>query len=199
MDHSDHMSEAVGIAVAAIRGADPARVGAPTPSPPDTVGQLLNPQAVGLLLAQLSAERTDLDPSITNYDDAPYLVGHPGSQWAQLAADQGVVTARAWSDAAAWEGETTMAGHPMPAAAIGSMMTTEFVLHGWDLATATGQPFAVPEPLAATVLQGVEAIVGMGRDGGWFGPEVPVAETAPTLARALAAAGRNPSWTPPAA
>ena len=83
----------------------------------------------------------------------------------------------------------------MPAAAIGSMMTSEFVLHGWDVARATGQSFTVPEPLATTALAGVEAIAGMGRDGGWFAAEVEVPQDAPTLDRALALSGRDPAWT----
>jgi len=42
----------------------------------------------------------------------------------------------------------------------------------------------------------VEAIAGMGRDGGWFAPEVKVPGDAPTLDRALGLSGRDPGWTP---
>jgi uncharacterized protein (TIGR03086 family) len=84
----------------------------------------------------------------------------------------------------------------MPAAAIGSMMIAEFVVHGWDVAVATGQRVEVGAPLGEAVLEGVEAIAPMGRDGGWFAPEVAVPADAPTLDRALAASGRDPAWTP---
>jgi hypothetical protein len=35
----------------------------------------------------------------------------------------------------------------------------------------------------------------MGREGGWFGAEVDVAD-GPAFARALGASGRDPNWTP---
>jgi uncharacterized protein (TIGR03086 family) len=82
----------------------------------------------------------------------------------------------------------------LPAELAGGMVLGEFVLHGWDLARATGQSLTVPEPLAATVLAGVESIAGMGRDGGWFGAEVTVPAEAPTLDRAVGLSGRDPAW-----
>jgi uncharacterized protein (TIGR03086 family) len=194
MDHSDHMARGVEVAVAAIRGADPRRFGDPTPCSDYTVETLLHHLAFGLLLAQLGAERRDLDPSITDYEHAPYLVGAPEPDWAALAAAQGAATAAAWAEPAAWEGEASFMGNAMPAAAIGSMMTTEFVLHGWDLATATGQPFAVSEDLAAAALEGVRAIAPTGREAGWFAAAVELPAGASTLERVLAASGRDPSW-----
>ncbi len=63
MDHSDHMSQSIDIAVAAIRGADPARFDDPTPCAEFTVRKLLHHLAFGLLLAELAAERKGMDPS----------------------------------------------------------------------------------------------------------------------------------------
>lgn len=189
------MAQSIDVAVAAIRGADPARFGDPTPCADYTVEKLLHHLAFGLLLAQLGAERRDLDPSITDYEHAPYLVGVPEGKWAGLAAEQAVATARAWADPAAWEGDASFMGSPMPAAAIGSMMMSEFVVHGWDLATATGQEFSVPDGLAATALESVQGIAQMGRDGGWFAAEVELPAGASTLDRALATSGRDPGWT----
>jgi uncharacterized protein (TIGR03086 family) len=196
MDHADHLSQSVDVAVAAIRGADPARFDDPSPCAGFTVRKLLHHLAFGLLLAELAAERTGMDPSWTSFDEAPYLIGTPEAEWAALAAERGAAAARAWADPAAWEGETTFGGSPMPAAAVGSMMTAEFVLHGWDLARATGQPVTVSEGLAATALEGVRAIAPTGRDGGWFGAEVDLPDGASTLDRALAASGRDPGWGP---
>ena len=84
----------------------------------------------------------------------------------------------------------------MPAAAIGAMMTSEFAVHAWDLARATGRTVDVPEELGAVVLEGVLAMAPSGREGGWFGAEVPVPADAPAFERALAASGRDPRWTP---
>jgi uncharacterized protein (TIGR03086 family) len=195
MDHADHMAQSIDVAVAAIGGADPARFGDPTPCTDYTVAKLLHHLSFGLLLGGLAAERRDLDSSITDYEHAPYLVGVPEAQWADRVAAQAATTARAWADPAAWEGDASFMGNPMPAAAIGSMMMSEYVLHGWDLATATGQQFSVPDGLAATALAGVQAIAQQGREGGWFAAEVALPAGASTLHRALAASGRDPSWT----
>lgn len=196
MDHADHMRQSIDIAVAAIRGADPARYGDPSPCTEYSVGQVVSHLAFGLLLAQRAADRQEWDPEWTGNDQAPYLVGVPESEWAERAAQQGAATARAWAAPEAWEGDTTFGGGPMPAAAVGSMMTAEFVVHGWDVAVGSGQRLDVPPGLGEVVLEGVRAIAPMGRDGGWFGPEVPLPADASALDRALAAAGRNPGWTP---
>ncbi|MFD1530527.1 TIGR03086 family metal-binding protein [Pseudonocardia aurantiaca] len=196
MDSADHMTRSIEIAVAAIRGADPARFSAPSPCSEYTVEQAVSHLAFGLLLAQRAGEREAWDPEWSGTDTAPYLVGEPAQRWGDLAARQAKATARAWADPRAWEGATTFGGGEMPAAAVGSMMTAEFAVHAWDVAVATGQPIEVPAPLGETVLEGVLAIAPMGRDGGWFAPEVQVPGDAPAFVRALAASGRDPQWTP---
>ncbi len=58
--------------------------------------------------------------------------------------------AQAWRDPAAWEGETTVGGATQPAPNIAGFANDELVLHAWDLASATGQPYEVaPENLEA--------------------------------------------------
>ena len=47
--------------------------------------------------------------------------------------------AEAWADPAAWEGLTEAGGLTMPAEVAGTVALDEVVLHGWDLARATGQ------------------------------------------------------------
>lgn len=192
------MTQSIDVAVAAIRGADPARFGDPSPCTQYTVDRVASHLAFGLLLAEYAALRKDWEPSWSGNDRAPYLVDVPEAQWAAKAAEQAEATKRAWADPAAWDGETTFGGGPMPAAAVGSMMLAEFVVHGWDVAVATGQRLEVSPALGEAVLEGVTAIAPMGREGGWFAPEVTVPADASALDRALAASGRNPAWTPPA-
>lgn len=197
MDHADHMSRSIDLAVTAVRGADPARFDDPTPCGDFTLRKIVSHLAFGLLLAERGAQKRDWDPEWSGSDDAPYLVGVPAPLWADRVAEQAAVTARAWADPQAWEGETSFGGAPMPAAAVGSMMTAEFALHAWDVAVASGRHLDVPEGLGAAVLEGVTAIAPMGREGGWFGPEVEVPAAAPAFERALGASGRDPRWTPP--
>jgi uncharacterized protein (TIGR03086 family) len=194
MDHADHMGASIDIAVAVIRGADSARFADPSPCTDWTVGQAVNHLAFGLVMAEYGARKAEWPQDWTADERCPYLRGVPEAEWADRVAEAGAAAARAWADPAAWEGEAPFGGASMPAAMIGSMMTSEFVVHGWDVARATGQALTVPEPLAATVLAGVESIADMGRDGGWFGAQVQVPADASTLDRALAASGRNPGW-----
>lgn len=195
MDHAETMRSSVDVAVAAIRAADPARYGDPSPCTEYTLGKVVDHLAFGLLLAEYAARKQEWDTGWDPGGTAPYLIGHPESEWARLAAEQGERTAQAWADPSAWEGEAPFGGPPMPAPAVGSMMIAEFVLHGWDVARGAGTELADVSPeLAAAVLEGVEAIAPMGRDGGWFGSEVPVSDDASTLEKALAAAGRDPAW-----
>jgi uncharacterized protein (TIGR03086 family) len=86
----------------------------------------------------------------------------------------------------------------MPAAAMGLVAADEVLLHGWDLAAATGQTWS-SDPAA------VERCLGFVRDlaagspevrDGMFGPEVPVPADAPALDRLLGLAGRDPGWRP---
>ncbi|MGI5131762.1 TIGR03086 family metal-binding protein [Pseudonocardia sp. CA-107938] len=196
MDHADHMKDSVEVAVAAIRAADPARFDDPTPCTEFTLGKVVNHLAFGLLLAELAGRKQEWDADWDPNGTAPYLVGHPESEWARLAAEQGERVVRAWAEPTAWDGDAPFGGATMPAPAVGSMMTAEFVLHGWDVARGAGARLAEVSPdLAATVLEGVRAIAPMGRDGGWFGAEVPVGADATTLDRALAESGRDPGWT----
>jgi uncharacterized protein (TIGR03086 family) len=196
MDTADHMRESIDLAVDTIRATDPARFGDPTPCADYAVGDVVNHLAFGFLLAHRSGAREPWDPSWSGEDRTPYLVGRPAEEWAQACADEAAATARVWAEPSAWEGEASMGGAAMPAAAIGSMMTAEFAVHAWDLARATGRSLDVPEALGGVVLEGVLAMAPSGREGGWFGEEVTVPADAPAFERALAASGRNPGWTP---
>lgn len=196
MDSADHLRQSIDLAVAAIRGADTARYGDPSPCADYTVRDVVNHVAFGFLLGQRSGTREAWDPTWTTADRTPFLAGPPEEQWAQVCAEQAVITAEAWADPATWEGESHMASSPMPAAVIGSIFVAEFAVHAWDLAVATGQPFAAPSGLADVVFEGVVSMAPSGRDGGWFGPEVQVPADAPAFERALAASGRDPRWTP---
>jgi uncharacterized protein (TIGR03086 family) len=100
----------------------------------------------------------------------------------------------AWRDPAAWEGDATVAGVTLSAGMTAAVVTDELVVHGWDLARATGRPFAADPALVRAALGFAERFSGM--EGGPFGPPVPVPADAPDLDRLLGYAGRRPDWTP---
>ena len=76
--------------------------------------------------------------------------------------------------------------------------TDELVIHGWDLARATGQPFGCDPGALGAATQFVEAMSkpGESRDG-LFGPAVSVPDGATELERVIALSGRDPRWSPP--
>jgi len=70
------------------------------------------------------------------------------------------------------------------------------VIHGWDLARATGQPYRVDEAsvqAAADFLSMAAAAAEPGQRGP-FGPAVDVPPGASVLDRAVGLSGRNPYW-----
>ncbi|WP_040784188.1 TIGR03086 family metal-binding protein [Nocardia pneumoniae] len=101
----------------------------------------------------------------------------------------------AWREPAAWDGVTEAGGVTMPAPAMAMVALDELVIHGWDLAKATGQePRYDPADLAALV----EFLADTPPEGtpGLFGPIVPVPADAPVLHRVVGLTGRDPAWTP---
>jgi uncharacterized protein (TIGR03086 family) len=102
----------------------------------------------------------------------------------------------AWSDPVRWEGSLNVMGSPTPAADVAALNIAEMVLHGWDLAAATGQAYKVSEPAAAAALRAVEANAELFRQYKGFAEPVEAPPGASVLDRALAASGRDPAWTP---
>lgn len=103
-----------------------------------------------------------------------------------------------WSDPAAWEGDTKVGGPTeMPASMIGGMVLSEVIVHTTDLARATGQNPVWDNDLLDFVHGHLTATAQMGRDMGAFGPEVPVPDSSPMLARILGLTGRAPGGIAP--
>ncbi|WP_375387316.1 MULTISPECIES: TIGR03086 family metal-binding protein [Actinomycetes] len=100
-----------------------------------------------------------------------------------------------WRDPAAWTGMTVAGGVELPGTVMGVVANNELVLHGWDLAVATGQQIRVAEANVAASWQMVsETPDDPAARRGLFGPVVPVEDQAPLLHRTLGAAGRDPGW-----
>ena len=103
--------------------------------------------------------------------------------------------AEAWRAPEAWQGETMAGGLTMPAEVTGMVVNNELVLHAWDLARATGQPYeAHPANLEASWQFVVNTPDEPEAREGLFGPRLPIADAAPLLDRTLAYAGRDPHW-----
>jgi uncharacterized protein (TIGR03086 family) len=203
-DTSASLSPAAGVraaaelAAAAVATVPAGYWSAPTPCPDYDLRTLVDHLAWGAVLSQGSATRTPFEHDWSSGQPAPFLDGKAPEDWADALAPELDAAADAWADPAAWEGDTVMGSAPMPASVVGPMMLAEFVLHGWDVARSVGAPYEVAPDLGEAVLAAVQPLAGMGRDGGWYGPEVPVAADAPAFDRALGLTGRDPSWLPAA-
>ena len=185
---------AADLAAGPLRAVTPDQLLAATPCPDYDVRAVIDHLAWAAVLSQRSATRTPFEHDWSSLTPAPFLDGLPVEQWAAAVPAELETAADAWADPAAWEGETLMGSAPMPAAVVGPMMLTEFVLHGWDLARAIGFRYDVPAELGEATLAAVQPLAQMGRDGGWYGPEVPVPADAAAFDRALGLTGRNPDW-----
>ena len=102
----------------------------------------------------------------------------------------------AWQDPDAWTGMTAAGGVDLPGEVAGGVALDELVIHGWDLAKATGQDAGYDGPGLDSVFAMVSHFRADGAEG-LFGPPVDVPEDAPLFDRILGLTGRNPAWEPP--
>jgi uncharacterized protein (TIGR03086 family) len=163
----------------------------PTPCPDMTVAALLD-HIAGLSVAFTAAatkEELPGGPAGPSSDAAALVPDWQTEIPARLAA-----LAQAWKAADAWEGMTMAGPIEMPAPAAALVALDEVVIHGWDLARATGRPFA-PDPDLLEAVHGFVSQFGDERPPGLFGPIVPVADDAPLLDRVVGLTGRDPGWT----
>ena len=103
-----------------------------------------------------------------------------------------------WSDPAAWEGTAWIAGFEAPASAVGVTAANELVVHGWDVARASGQQVALDAAALAPCREFVAMISGPGSEearGDAFGPALPVPTGGTALDELVAGNGRDPAWS----
>ncbi|MFF8732587.1 TIGR03086 family metal-binding protein [Streptomyces sp. NPDC015171] len=165
-----------------------------TPCPDCAVGGLLG-HLLTLSMAFRDAARKDLGPTT---DTGPNAVAWElGPDWRAELPEALDELAAAWRDPAAWTGATRAGGVDLPGAVAGAVVADELVIHGWDLARATGQEYA-PDPDALASAHGflLAAAQDPNRGNGLFGPVVPVPEGASPLERAVGLSGRDPGWRP---
>jgi uncharacterized protein (TIGR03086 family) len=161
-----------------VRGVGDDQLDGPTPNTGRSVGDLLD-HIGGLALAFTAAARKEEPPGGGNPTaDADALP----DDWRVAIPDRLAALAEAWRDPAAYEGSTQAGPIEMPADAAALVALDEVTIHAWDLAVATGQPY--------------DATFDAPRDGGLFGPEVAVPDSASAFHRLLGATGRDPHWSP---
>ncbi|WP_158887537.1 TIGR03086 family metal-binding protein [Amycolatopsis anabasis] len=173
-----------------VRAVEPGQLGAPTPCTEYDVRALVNHLLYWGPFLEAAARRRPA-PAV---EGAEREVDLTGGDWAGELERLVGSMADALVQPGAQEGVVTMHGSELPAETLTRMVLGEWVLHGWDLARATGQAFTVDDDLA-TALHGPTAeLAERARAMKVFGPEVPVPASAPAFDRLLGLVGRDPGW-----
>ncbi|MEU6258193.1 TIGR03086 family metal-binding protein [Streptomyces sp. NPDC047043] len=165
-----------------------------TPCPDCAVRNMLG-HLLGLSVAFRDAARKDLGATTdTNPGDVTPDIAPDWREELPKVLDE---LADAWRDPSAWTGMTRAGGVDLPGEVAGAVAVDELVIHGWDLARATGQDYT-PDPAALQASHDflLAAAEDPSRGGGIFGPVVPVPADASLLDRAVGLSGRHPGWTP---
>ncbi|MCU1492066.1 MAG: hypothetical protein JWM85_3471 [Acidimicrobiaceae bacterium] len=119
-----------------------------------------------------------------------------GTEWRARVPRHLEALALAWREQSAWSGRTAVGGVELPGDVAGLFALNEVIVHGWDLAVASGQRATYEPQLVEAVLALVESTVAGQPEGrqGLFGPAVAVSEGAPSFDRLLGLTGRDPAW-----
>jgi uncharacterized protein (TIGR03086 family) len=164
---------------------------APTPCGDYTVADLLA-HVMGLTIAFRDAADKKGSPA----QDAEPGRAALDPDWREELPGRLLAMAAAWHSPQAWEGFTKVGGGTMPATIAGQAGLNELVIHGWDLARGTGQPYGADEVSARAAVEFLTLASAAAEPGqrGPFGPAVEIPTSAPVLDRAVALSGRDPRW-----
>ncbi len=120
--------------------------------------------------------------------------------WRLLIARDLEILAESWRNPAAYEGRTEAGGVDLSGAEAAVVALNELVVHGWDLAVATGQRYA-PDPTSLRICtefaEAFSTPETADQRGDAFGTVIEVPADAPPLHRLLGLMGREASWRAP--
>jgi uncharacterized protein (TIGR03086 family) len=120
--------------------------------------------------------------------DAVHLSPH----WRDIVTQHIGELGEAWDDPLAWQGSANVPGLDLSNEMWGKITLTELIVHGWDIAKATGQSFDLPERTLQACLDHVAKFVPNAPVPALWGPPVDIAPDAALLDRIVAITGRAP-------
>jgi len=184
---AERLAEALDLFDRAVRETPDDRWGAPSPCPGWTaaavVGHVIGGLAmIGTMLA------TGRRPEPPTGDPAALAGDRPDTTWT-IAYAQFRAALAATGPAATID---TPSGSIPVDAGLGQA-SLELLVHGWDLATATGRPFPIPASLAEPLLAELEPLEAALRPTGMYGARVASPAGADAGERLLRFLGRDPS------
>ena len=179
-----------------VRGVPDQMLDAPTPCPAYNLGDLLD-HVGGAALAFTGAARKETGDATSQgpSGDASRL----GDDWQERIPRDVAALSDAWRDPEAWDGMTKAGGVDLPGGVAGLVALDELVIHGWDIARASGQRYEPDRESLEAVHGFVSQFSETGQEAaraGLFGPVVDVPDDAPMLDRVIGLTGRDPDWSP---
>ena len=190
MELYDAFDRAIASTAAIVTTVRPDQVAAPTPCTEWDIRDLLNH-----IIGTLWLSEALLSDRAPRYPMAPG--GLPGTDLADEDPAAAYAEASAAALAAAAAGDTLTRMHTtplgvMPGPALAGFTTLDILVHGWDLAKATGQPAGLDDALVAHALAFAQQAITPGTRAPRIGPALPVAADAPLTNRLVAFLGRHP-------
>ncbi|MBC8090744.1 MAG: TIGR03086 family protein [Pseudonocardia sp.] len=173
-DPRPHYSAALTWVHQLMDGVHPAQLDAPTPCPDFDVRALLGHLVCTVERARVIGEGGD--PTSV----PPVVTDVPDDGWADAYGSATVGLWKVWSDDAALDRMVTPPWGTVPGHAAVRGYLNETLVHGWDLAVATGQDPETDPDLAGTALAGARRFIPAEPRGGHmpFGPVIPSAPDA---------------------
>ncbi len=166
----------------------PEQLSAKTPCAAFTVKDLLNHMIGGNHMFVAAAKGEEVKAP----DSPPDFVGNdPHSAWKESSA----AVQQAWSDESLLAKTAKLPFAELPGEVALGIHFMEALVHGWDLAKATGQDTTLPDDLAEQARERITPLASgfpRGVEGAPFGHEVQCAEGATATERLVSFLGRNP-------
>lgn len=190
-DPAGQLSLALGVTERLIATVGEEQWGSPTPCTDWRVRDLVNHMVTGnnLFASALSGQPPAAPPG-TSRPDADLLGAYRDSAGALLDA---------FRRPGALAKAVTVPLGTVPGIVALHLRLTEVLVHGWDLARATGQPATFPEDLAEQELAfSRDKLADIPPDRHPFMPPQPVADDAPAIDRLAACLGRDVTQQAPA-
>lgn len=183
MAEIDILESVLGKTADIIDGVRPDQLNGSTPCPDYDVAALRN-HIVGW--SQVFAAGSTETP----YEGDPFgftAGADPAAEFRAAAAD----IVAGWREHG-FDRQVALVGGGSPGHLVFNMTLMEYLTHGWDLATATGQPLPYTDAEAAEALQRAESTLLDEYRGDAFGQRIPVPADAPALDRFVGFMGRTP-------
>jgi uncharacterized protein (TIGR03086 family) len=179
------LEESAKATISVARGITQDQLKQPTPCDEWDVEQLINHLVGSLEYFAARAEGTQAAPP-SPAAAAPYEETISRLESAARA------TVKAWQRPGALEQKIDSGAGAMPGSALATMAVTEMLVHGWDLAQATGQQMPVDDVDVEQLLSEMKHVLPADARQPAFGPEVLPQRNAAPIDRLAAFLGRHP-------